>query len=239
MTIQELHFDFKFKKDKVDTLTKQDFNVAEVDWLLNESQDLVVRRKMGINNNFNKGFENSQKRIDDLKTLHVKFPVQPGIVPTLVSGVYEVDLADLEYDYYYLTRAYADVNDGTCVTRALVKIVQNDDLTEILRDPFSKPYMYEIPANFGKSTGDGTKGSIYLYPGVYTIDNVFLEYIKKPQRMSFGDYTYIDGEPSVLTECELPEHLHPELVTQAVELASLIVNDPNHPMYKEYYRIAE
>lgn len=31
MTIQEAHYQFKLNKDRVDTLSTQDFNVAEID----------------------------------------------------------------------------------------------------------------------------------------------------------------------------------------------------------------
>lgn len=241
MTVKELHYDFKLKKDKVDSLTKEEFNVAETDWLLNEAQELTVRRRMGLNNQKLTGFENTQKRIDDLKTIHVKFPVQIGLTPTVTSGVAEIDLTNLTYTYYYLTRAYADVTDGICVTVAEVSLIQNDDLSEVLNDPFNKADKYVIPANFGKSTNvANTEGSLYLYPGdVYTVNTVYLEYIKKPERISFGGYTYIDGNPSTLTECELPEHIHPEIVTQAVELAALILNDPAHPLYREYTNLSE
>lgn len=241
MTVEELHYDFKLKTDKVDTLTKEEFNVVEVDWILNEAQELLLRRRMGQNNTKIQGFENSQKRIDDLKTLHVKFPVQGGLTPTVTSGVAEIDLSDLSYTYYFLTRAWADVTDGTCVTEAEVKLTQNDDLTESLRDPFHRADRYELPANFGKSSNlASTEGSLYLYPGLtYTVDTVYLEYIKKPARINFGGYTYIDGSTPALQECELPEHLHPELVTQAVELTALILNDPAHPLYKAYNDLAE
>lgn len=239
MTVTELHYDFKLKVDKVDTLTKEDFNAAEVDWLLNEAQELLIRRRMGQNNNKVQGFEGNQKRIDDLKTLHVKFPLQPGIVPTLDSGVYEVDLSDLAHTYYFLTRAYCDVNDGSCVTQAEVKITQNDDLTEVLRDPFNKPDQFIIPANFGQSSSSNGEGSLYLYPGSNTIDNVYIEYLRKPLKISLGTYTYIDNTTPAAQTSELPEHLHPELVTQAVELVAIILNDPAHPLYREYTNISE
>lgn len=53
-----------------------------------------------------KGFEQSQKRIDDLGSLVVKFPNQPGIVPTNPSvGVYELPLINLSFSYLYLVAA--------------------------------------------------------------------------------------------------------------------------------------
>ncbi len=240
MTVKELHYDFKLKTDKVDTLTKEDFNAAEVDWLLNEAQELLLRRRMGQNNAKVQGFEGIQKRIDDLKTLHVKFPVQIGLVPTLDQGVYEIDLTNLTHTYYFLTRGYADVKDGVCTTTAEVKLTQNDDLSEVLKDPFNKPDDFNIPGNFGQaSIGANKEGSLYLYPGTNTVEKVYLEYIRKPRKISLGTYTYIDNTVLIPQTSELPEHIHPELVTQAVELVAIILNDPAHPLYREYTNISE
>ena len=104
MTIRELHYQFKINLDRVDSLSNPDFNAAEVDWLLNEAQLIFVKQRMSSRSNSKqKGFEESQKRIDDLGNLVIKNPLQIGLVPTLVSpGIYELPFSSLTYPYLFL-----------------------------------------------------------------------------------------------------------------------------------------
>ena len=85
-SVKELHFAFDLGMDRFGTFSKENFNKAEKDWLLNEAQMIFLKRRTSPRNNRNEGFEASQKRIDDLSTLVIKYPLQPGLVPTLDSG---------------------------------------------------------------------------------------------------------------------------------------------------------
>jgi len=104
--------------------------------------------------------------------------------------------------------------------------VQHDDLNDLLEDPFNAPSMSSVPFNFGRST-DVDGSSLYIYPGNLDITKVRLEYLKQPQKMSIGGYTYLDGTASVRTECEMPNHVKREIVDRAVALAKAYAEDPN------------
>lgn len=101
---KELHYQFKINLDRVDSLSNPDFNAAEIDWFLNEAQLIFIKQRMSMRSNSKqKGFEESQKRIDDLGNLVIKFPNQVGITPSLVSpGIYELPLSALTYPYLFL-----------------------------------------------------------------------------------------------------------------------------------------
>ena len=45
MDVKSMHYDFKLKMDRVDTLSNPDFNIAEIDWLLNEAQLVFVKNR--------------------------------------------------------------------------------------------------------------------------------------------------------------------------------------------------
>tara|TARA_R110000851_G_scaffold18032_5_gene56865 strand:+ start:846 stop:1574 length:729 start_codon:yes stop_codon:yes gene_type:complete len=235
MTISEMHYDFKVKLDKVASQTKEDFNVAEIDWLLNEAQDVFIKQRYGLNNPHRTGFEVTQKRIDDLSSLHVKQPEQVGITPTLTSGVYEVPLSSLTHTYLFYTRGSVDVTVTNCPTTTMqLRHIQADDLSDALRDPFNQSSITDgVLFNFGKSSGNLATTSIYIYPGTLTLGDVYIEYIKHPRQMFFGTYTYIDGSTTTLTNCELPEHTHSEMVDQAVLIASGIIEHPTYQQMKK------
>ena len=239
MTVIELHYDFDFKIDKVATLAKEDFNKAEKDWLLNEAQSLLVRKYYRGTNSSGEGFEMTQKRIDDLSPLVVKWPEQPEIIPTNLSGVYEIPLDNLLYPYWFFIRGSIKVIDPinlSCVSDAKMKLVPHDDLNYALEDPFNNTDKSEVLYNFGRASdaisSTYSKSSIYLYPGIYLLGPAKIEYIKKPARINYGGYTYIDSVVYSTQQCELPEHLHNELVDLAVSIASGIIESPDYVQLK-------
>lgn len=232
MTAQEAHYEFKLLHDRVDTLSKEDFNPAEIDWFMNKAQlDFIKSRMSRLSNPKREGFEGSQKRIDDLSTLVVKFPEQPPIIPTLDQGVYEVPLSLLAQPYLQLIAAFADVTaDTNCTKRISLRFVQHDDYRDALRDPFNSPSLEFLPYNFGRSSAqDGS--SIYIY-STLPVENVYLEYVKYPRQFSLGTYPYIDGSTIPTQTFELPAHTHPEIIAIAVRLAAMAVEDPNNLQLK-------
>ena len=242
MTVKELHYDFNVKLDKVDSLQNVNFLPAEIDWILNEAISLITKQKFGTNNSKRTGFEGNEKRIQDLKTLHIKCPtvVQPAIIPASVNdGRYEVKLSDLEFDFLFLTRGTAKATKTGCGSKILgLKEVQNDDLNDILDDPFWKP-SFEwkvVPVNFGRTdTLAEDKGSLYLYTNEdFTIDEVYLEYIKVPNKISIGGYPDINtGVVKPVVECDLPQEIHNEIVDIAVLECARIISDPNFLQIKQ------
>ena len=103
-TIEEMHYDFRLKCDRIDSLSQQDFNPAEIDWFLNEAQELLVKSKYSINNAYRAGLEHTQKRIDDLSSILIKHPEQPDLVPVSLGDVAELELSRLKYPYLHLVR---------------------------------------------------------------------------------------------------------------------------------------
>lgn len=229
MTPQEFHFDFRLLCDEIEALANKSFTHAEIDWLLNRSQDTIVRNRLNQNNVLAAGVEMNQKRIDDLKGILVKFPEQPEM--NLISHddglIYELDLSNTRHTYYYYIRGLVQVRQKNCDNWVSIKIIQHDDLNESLKDPFNKSSKSDILANFGRSTMSGNS-SLYFYPDLdQVLTKVRLEYLKKPNRINIGTYTYIDGSPAQQTNTDLSEHLHQEIVNQAVKLAAGIMKDPN------------
>ena len=169
-----------------------------------------------------------QVRIDDLKTLLVKYPEQVGLSLTYHADehIYELDLSTLTHTYYHFVRGFVNATDGDCIYRASLIPIQHSDINNALKDPFNKSTIDEILYNFGRSS-DGASSSIYLYPDVsMTLGTIFVEYIKKPRKINLGGYTYIDGTNPTASQCEFPEHVHPQIVDEAVKLASGIMNNP-------------
>jgi len=228
MIIEELHYDFKFKVDRLDSLQKADFQDNEIDWLLNDSI-------LNFVDNTYRTFEINQRSIDDIRSLVIKSPeIQSGITPTLVSpNIYEVDLSTLTYKYRYLIRSRCLITDlvNNCGSKTVdVKIIQHDDLTDVLNNPLENPnYLWgQVVAVFS------TNNKLYLYSSSdFTIDQVYLDYIKDPAYINKGSYGNNLRGSSTKVECDLPEHTHPRIVNLAVLKASLIAEDPKFTQFKQ------
>jgi len=69
MTIKEMHYDFKKKLNKVDSQQYKNLLVPEIDWTLNEAQELFVKMVAKPRTKSYTGFELNQRTIDDIRTL--------------------------------------------------------------------------------------------------------------------------------------------------------------------------
>lgn len=244
MNIAEQHFDFKIKSDKIDSLSRRNLRPHEIDWLLNEAQNIIVKQRYGQTNVKRSGFESIQKRTEDLRTLVVKSPTttQPGVAPVRnTSDVYEFLISDFEFPYYFLVRISAKITDGSCekVINGTI-MTQHDDLNRSLDLEFVKPDFNwgRILVLEGRSDqADESEGSIYVYTDGFEVMEIYPEYIKKPKNVWIGTYDsldgrYIIGNPAVSSE--LPEHLHSEIVDIAVKEAVRIMENPNlFQLYQE------
>jgi hypothetical protein len=228
MTISELHYAFKVAMDRIDSNSQTDFNKGEIDYLLNEAQLIFLKTRSSTSNSKQKGFEATQKRIDDLSTLLVKYPEQQPLTP--VSN--EVNLSLLTYEYYSLVRIYAEVQYTDCVKNVQLKFVQHDDLNDVLKDPFNSASQDAIPYNFGKSSTSSST-SIYLYPTTGTVNKVYIEYLKLPNKVSFGGYAYVDGVIYPPSTLEFPEHTHLEIVDIAANIAAMNIENPEYIRLKK------
>jgi len=229
MTIQEMNYDFRIKSDEVEALSNKAFLDAEIDWLLNEAQMRVIKQRLNLNNTRSRGFEMDQKRIDDLKELVVTYVEQPSLVPIFHTEdhIYELDLQNLSQEYFYFLAAKADLVEDGCSYKADIRVIQTDDIEDAMEDPFNNSNTGTVLANFGRASSSDSS-ALYLYPHLeHTIDAIKVKYLKKPRRMNLGTYTYIDGTNPGAVDCELSEHIHNEIVDEAVRIATGLMKDPN------------
>lgn len=227
MTVEELHYQFLLQKDSVDALKHHTFNKAQIDWLLTDAQIRLIRNNASGENEKFLGYEQTQKLADEFSTLHIKFPLQPSVPLIAHEGVYELDLSKLAYPYLRLMNGEVEVViSSDCTKFVPLKFTQSDDIKIAFRDPFNSPSTEFIPYNIGRASSGSASSSLYIYPGEFTLGKARIEYFKYPNRISFGDYPYIDGVTYPKSTSELPLEMHHKVVDKAVELASVYIMDP-------------
>lgn len=228
MTIQQFHREFKVFFDKTDSSAYPEFLDGEIDIYLNEAQERMVKHRYGKNNIFRSGFEEIQKRTDDLKNLVItRFTslTQATAYQEIGDNVYRADLGSLftdaaltvsateDYQFYLKSIAKSCKADGCCAW-SRVKLVQHDDISSMATDPFNKP-TYTRPVIFFED------GDIFVWTGnSNTVDGFQVTFIKRPVQLNIGTY----GSP--VAECELSDHLHKELLQEAIQVALENIGSP-------------
>lgn len=218
-----MHYDFKLKADKVDSLKSRNFLPAEIDWILNTAIEEFVDNKYN-------DFESKQDLIDQLSSLVIKCPTseQAAMPVSFVSdGLYQMKLNNLEFRYLHLVRLTALAEKNGCEKQIRGNEVSHDEIDKVLISPFEGPnFTWGIlPYCFAKEDYSALgyssiNQSIYFYTNnKFTITEVYPEYLKRPKRVFFGGYSTLDGEyfvgdPSV--DSDIPQSFHRRIVDIAV-----------------------
>ena len=219
MTISEMHYDFKKKLNKVDSEQNRNLLVPEIDWALNEAQELFIKMVAEPRQRSFLGFEKSQRTIDDIRTI-----VESEQVVTITNGV-----APFPERYLFFLKADVLMDKGNCRgVKGRLHVRQHDD--EFENSPFDKS-SFEWRIVNGLFITEGVK---VFDDGTFTNKSLVLSYIRKPSYIhnanAFRNGTYQLPSGRVLegtVDCELPEHTHREIVDIAVALVSgeLLSND--------------
>lgn len=221
MTIQEMHYDFKMKLNKVDSQTYRNLRIPEIDWALNEGYELFVKMVAEPRVRNMLGFEMSQRNIDDISPLVKKDTI--GIINNTSS---------LPADYWHFLKGYVEMEKSPCGTAsARLHIRQHDD--EFEESEFDKS-SYEWRIVNGVFTEDGIE---FFTDGTFTANNVTLSYLRRPLYIHNADnyqgntYNLPDGTVLAGTQdCELPFHTHREIVDVAVLIVTGQLQMPDYQL---------
>lgn len=198
MTVAEMHILFKLEMDKVDTLAYPNFVQAEIDLILNVSQDLLIVKRY-------REFELTQKRIDDLRSLVTTTSLS-------VTGSGSQYAASLPSDYWFTLSSTSSGTGTICGVvqplNLINKQVTYDRLTVALVDPFNKPDNETALVTFSGN-------QMNIYTNGAAVSGINFTYLRKPLRMSISA-TGINNPVGFTNQCELPDHMHREVVAEAV-----------------------
>jgi len=204
MTIQELHQEFKFRLDKLDALNYPNFLTEEIDLVLNNAQDRLIKQRYGFNNNKRQSFEETEKRTEDLKNITIN-----SILTPLAYSVDNIDsnarFVNLPTNHWFTIQERAGITCTVCGASSTQRVevipITHAEASKSLKDPFAKP-------NNEKVLRLTIDGKVELISNC-TIVDYQLRYIKQPITMNI----------TTNTTCELSEHIHNELVDVAVGIA--------------------
>ena len=113
MNVQEMHLAIQQGVDKIHSLQADMLLQEEIDIELNKSQIRFINTKYSGNNRHRTGFEESQKRIDDLRTIVREFEAPVTFKEQLRNNIF-VDTFTLPADYMYLVNQQSKLWIDNC-----------------------------------------------------------------------------------------------------------------------------
>jgi hypothetical protein len=113
MNVGFMHIAIQQGVDKINSLQADMLLPEEIDIELNKSQMRFINTKYGKNNKYREGFEQSQKRIDDLRSL-VKEYSAPVVFKEQYNNNTWVDQFRLPSDYFYLVNQRSELFIDNC-----------------------------------------------------------------------------------------------------------------------------
>lgn len=208
MTSAEMVNAFKFRLDKTDSLNYPNFQNVEIDLLLNQAQERIIKQRYGNTNKERDSFEETQKRTEDLKAIVVNSVLTP--VANAGDNIdVNAQFVTLPTDHWFIvqercTISYTDCKDTTKTDIVPVYAIQHNDVNKVINNSFLKANKQRVLRLMENSRVE------LIHDSDSTIINYRLRYIRKPAKIS---------SIAPLVNCELSEHIHDELVDQAVMLA--------------------
>jgi len=231
MNINEMHLAVQQGVDKINSFQADTLLPEEIDLELNKSIGKFVNLKYGKNNIYNKGFEESQKRIDDLRVLVIDTMLKFKYLEQSINNTHVYYSSEFPDDYRFMLKGLGNVQYNTTCTalnskeqellvdvdspiskKVPIKFVQQDDILALLSDPFNtttkdKPLITIEDKKLMVFTND-----------IFIIESVKLTYIKNPSIVSL----------SLGNSCELAQHTHQEIVDMAISSILEGISDPRY-----------
>jgi hypothetical protein len=212
--VDSLLYKLDQRLNRLATTIHQNIPLEDKILVLNDAQLKLIKSKVsgiflaGGLESFKKRYEDLSILIEGYKKLKVK---EDNTGPVLT---YKASRKDIKPEMLFFLGGYVDATKGKCENQKLwlnQGLVKHGDITLLLNTPDFKP-SFEYRETFCSVGGD----SITVYTdGTFKVNNLFIVYVRYPQKIDKAGYIGFDGTPSVDSNCELPEYLETELLDVA------------------------
>lgn len=215
--------------NKVNTNYGQDLGVENKIIAINNAQIKLLKRKVGINNNYGLGLDSFKKRYQDLQNLIVpyeKLKVEKG---NTSHPHYKANLGDLGDKYFLPIGMYSVCSRDKCKDRVVYiqPPVKHEELLAQLKSPLTSPSF-----SYQETLATITSNEIEVYvgdpEGEFVVDELHVSYLRYPKEVDttlYGGYEHHDGSLSTDVDSELEYYLKDELLDLVILDLSLSTQD--------------
>ena len=121
-----MHISLRQTVDRINSQRADQLLDQEIDLELNRAMQRFINQRYGKNNVYQEGFEESQKRIDELRTLLVEYEAGVTFKEELRPGKIFVDQFQLPANYMYLVNQRSKVFTNNCKPIGASEVPQED-----------------------------------------------------------------------------------------------------------------
>jgi len=121
-----MHISLRQTVDRINSQRADQLLDEEIDLELNRAMQRFINQRYGKNNVYQEGFEESQKRIDELRTLLVEYEAGVTFKEELRPGKIFVDQFQLPANYMYLVNQRSKVFTNNCQPIGYDPVPQED-----------------------------------------------------------------------------------------------------------------
>jgi hypothetical protein len=228
MTTVEFSNEFDIHYNSIAGQSAPGIDAYEKSVFLTKAQLEIVKNYYdALSNRKQKGFESTEKRRVDLKELIKDYKTTASA--TSIRGIHPSSkFFELPLDAYLLINENVKVISEHCINDTIIEVkpVTHDEYNKQIKNPFKTPdNSVAWRLDISKT---GAKDLVEIV-SPYNLSDVLeyrLRYIKYPSPIVLvdlatefaGETVSIDGV-TALTQCELHESVHREIVDRAVEIA--------------------
>ena len=216
MTVIEMHNAVRLGLDKTTALSLPDFELEELNFWLNVAQDRFIKQRLFGTNPKSEGFEDSSKRITDLKNIIIFDEVLTSTsfsTPAVYPNSIEVDLTDLVNIFLYYISSRSEVTrTNPSITDGYVDnlLINQKLLPKYIETGFNDPWFKEPVCFISEDSLFIVHDGLTTAFGNATHD-VTVTYVRAPDIL-------IDSSPGTgeTITCELDASVHQEIVDLCV-----------------------
>jgi hypothetical protein len=216
MTKQEFLTRFYLEADKISTLSGPGYKPTELEKFATIAQEALVLERYTPNNKYREGFEETEKRVQDLGELVTIKQITPATTSSLnlPNGVFctlpNTQLADptdfsdvfwLPILEYVITKSTDSCKNNK---RVQIKDIKHLELEQLLQDPFNRPSIEWV----FRLRVDNLRHEL-ITDGTFEVKSYYVRYIRKPLPIDLQ--TNLTEQVS-----ELSDHVHQELLEKTI-----------------------
>jgi len=216
--VDELLYGFELRQNEIAREDNQSIPLEDKLLLLNDAQITWCKQKIGLNNTYKVGYEGNQKRIEDLQILKEKTPAVKAVKTKNIRHTsYQIPLPRR---IWYIN-SFSQAKKGKCETTIYNNIIPEGELERKYNNVNYSP-SFEWEETLCTQEQDNL---IVYTDNTFTIEEVYVTYLRYPVNMDKEGYTHFDGSPSTNQDCELPEYAKQDIIDFAVLVSSQASKD--------------
>ena len=229
MTVREMQEGVEILIRQIDKNLPNRLMSTDIEYYLTAAQNEIVSRRFSGHNLVGEAFEETVKRMEDLRLLNriEKDIALDGVNnPSNISNA--VYFSALPSDYMFYVKSFSTVTrTDTTPTgfNTANKLIKSEDSSKYIATPYNNPILREpVAILIGSATGDAVdNGILILHDSFTTIVTLDVQYLRKPLKLTSEALAGVYASGYVNTS-ELPEYLHQEIVTTSVRMITATEN---------------